>query len=58
VSPFTQQRLDHLAAVDDLDRTAEGAHVFLGRVDLEGVANAAQEVVDGDGAVLDFGALG
>src|SRR5947209_2912615 len=54
----TEQGLHDLAAVDDLDRAALGAEVFLRGVDLEGVAEAAQEVVDGDGVVFHFGAVG
>ena len=53
-----EQLLDDLAAVDDLDRPAERAHVLLGRVDLQGVAEAGQQVGDGDRAVLDLGAVG
>src|SRR3954449_3235857 len=53
-----EEPLDDLAAVDDLDRPALGAHVLLGRVDLERVAEAGEQVVDGDWVVLDLAAVG
>src|SRR5687767_15108323 len=53
-----EELLDDLAAVDDLDRPAEGAHVFLGGIDLERVAEAGEEVGDRDRLVLDLGPVG
>src|SRR5437762_182865 len=50
--------LHRFAAVDDLDGAADGTHVLLGGVDLEALANGAEEVGDPHGAVGDPGAPG
>ena len=59
-SPLDQAKEagDQLATVDDLDRSTLRADVFLGRFDLETVAEARHEVRDGDRVVLHGGPVG
>src|SRR3990172_12854364 len=42
---------DGRAAVNQLDGSAERAHVFFARVDLERVAQGAEQIGDGDGPI-------
>ncbi|TXT30197.1 MAG: hypothetical protein FD138_2314 [Planctomycetota bacterium] len=52
-----EQFRDRLAAVDDLDRAAERADVFVGRIDVESLADRREQVVDGDRVVIDRAAV-
>ena len=49
---FSRKQLAHvLAAIDDLDRSADRRLVLLARIDMERVADGAEEIGDADGAV-------
>src|SRR5438132_1634287 len=52
-----KQFLDRRPLVHELDRPAEGADVFLARVDLEGAVKAAKQVGYADRLRLDVGAV-
>src|SRR5579872_857063 len=48
-----EQFIDRFASVDDLERTADRAHVFLLGIDLQRLADRAEEVGRGDRVMLD-----
>ena len=53
---LAEEFADHLAAVDDFDRPADAAHVFVVGVDAERVVDRAEQVGDRHRPLGDFGA--
>ena len=45
--------LHRLAPIDDLDRSADAAHVLLVGVDRQDVADGTEQIVDRDGPIFD-----
>src|SRR5208337_888542 len=54
---LAKELADHLATIDNLERPADGGLDLLGRVNLERVAERSHQVGNGDGPVLDLGAV-
>src|SRR5271157_373623 len=54
---LAKQLADHFSTIDNLERPADGGLDLLGRVNLERVAERSHQVGNGDGPVLDLGAV-
>src|SRR6516165_2324950 len=52
-----EQPVDRFAAIDDLKGAADRAEIFLAGIDLQRLADRAEQVGNGDGIVLDLRAV-